>query len=93
MPDLRIRCSIVSRANIILQVEFATSEIADYERTMEFLLKTIEISKYYKGFTIPTEEAIEPQVDEEYPFAAACYLKFSTYDGAIKFVENINPNK
>lgn len=92
MKELRISCKVVSKAQIILQIEIATSKITDYETPMKLLFKVIELSEQFNGFTITTEEALVPETDEDYPFATGCYLKFETHAGALEFVESIDPS-
>ena len=92
MSELRLKCSVVSKLNIILQVEVATNQLTDYATSIRMLLRVIEISKYFDGFTIPTEEALVPETDENFPFATACYLKFENHRGAIAFIESIDPS-
>ena len=92
MSELRLKCTVVSKMNVILQVEVATNQLADYTTSLRMLLRVIEISKYFDGFTIPTEKALVPETDENFPFATACYLKFENHKGAIAFIESIDPS-
>ena len=77
MPNMRLKFTVLDETDSIF-VEFASSKITDYAKALKNLLKVIEISEYYNGFPVPQDEFIEPEINEDYPFAVACFLEFET---------------
>ncbi len=89
MPNMRLRFTVLDETDIIF-VEFASSKITDYTSAMEKLLKVIEISEKYGGEPVQAEENIEPEIDEDYPFAAACFLEFETHIELCEFLKGMD---
>lgn len=90
MPNMRLKFTLLDETDSILYVEFASSKITDYTRALEKLLKVIEISEYYGGGPVQTEENIEPEINEDYPFTAACFLEFETRIELREFLKGID---
>ncbi|MBO4293722.1 MAG: hypothetical protein J5881_04990 [Clostridia bacterium] len=95
MGNYRILIRPVMYELHIFKLEVGVENVWDLKKAIDLVLKAIEVCCCYKGFIYSPEESfpcIEPNVDEEYPIASGCFIRFISHEDALRFIKNIDPN-
>ena len=93
MHEIRLHIERLTPALPLISVNISTTDVSEEDVIVRMLLEIIDLSAYYGGFTITVDEEIIPKTDTKYPLATACYIKFESYEGVYKFLEDLNPKK
>ena len=95
MASIRITCRQVTDDRRILRMEVGAQHIWEYKRTIDILIKVIEVSNCFKGYVFsPDDElaSIESEVDENYNVVSGCFIKFISNEDVKRFLKSIYPD-
>lgn len=93
MGRIRIWCGRLCCIEPILKMEVSADDIRNFPEALKDIVKLIDIAYMYNGYTFPIEREISARVDEEFPYATTCMLKFDAHADAIRFLNDIRPEE